>query len=107
MYDEYDDEEVSYHPNWGGKREGAGRKMEYKPDCDMDIRKPKSIYCSDSEIGYLKAFLPYLRRYRELLNHEPVAGHEEVYDGTHEEWEQEFEKEKSRLTYDNLSKNLK
>lgn len=101
----YDEEEKKYHFNWGGRREGAGRKMGYKP-INNDIRKPKSIYCSDTELDYLKAFLPYLRRYRELLNHEPVAGHEEIYDGTYEEWEQEFEKEKSRLTYDNLSKDL-
>lgn len=101
------DEEGKYHHNWGGSREGAGRKMGYEPDNDMDIRKPKSIYCSDTEMSYLKAFLPHLRRYRYLLNHEPVAGHEELYDGSYEEWQQEFKKEKSWLTYDNLSKNWK
>ena len=98
---------VNPDDNWGGRREGAGRKIEYEYDNDMDIRKPKSIYCSEMEMGYLKAFLPHLRRYRYLLNHEPVAGHEELYDGSYEEWAAEFEKEKNWLTYDNIAKNFK
>ena len=42
-------------PNWGGKREGAGRKA-------VELRKPKSFRLSDSEHKAVSAFLRDLRQ---------------------------------------------
>ena len=42
--------------NWGGKREGAGRKQTV-----LDNSKPRSIYCSQGEFIKIKRFLAFER----------------------------------------------
>ena len=44
---------------WGGKREGAGRKQE-----TPYTSKPRSIYCTKEELISLKAYLKFLRAFR-------------------------------------------
>lgn len=78
--------EKTYSPNWGGYRVGAGRPKVY----NGEKRTPHSIYCDSFEIDALKILLMHMREYRDHLNREPVAGHEDAYKGTYEEWEQEY-----------------
>lgn len=40
----------------------------------------------------MRAILTRTRAFRELLDTEPTPGHEEVYNGSYEEWETEYQK---------------
>lgn len=46
------------HPNWGGKREGAGRRPAAK---DGTERKMRSLRASDGEWETIKAFAAILK----------------------------------------------
>ena len=73
--------------NHGGAREGAGRPPEYNRellDSFADVRKPHSIYCSDSELDYLKALLPYVRVYKLIL---AMGAHEGGWTGSKADFE--------------------
>lgn len=77
--------------NHGGARDGAGRPAEYDRellDGFADLRKPHSIYCSSSELDYLKALLPYVRAYKLLLAQE---SHEGGWKGTKAEFEKAWD----------------
>lgn len=43
---------------------------------------------------YLRAILTKVRAFRDLLDMEPTPGHEEVYNGSYEDWETEYKKAK-------------
>lgn len=93
------------NPNWGGWREGAGRKR--KLVGWGEEMSPHSVYCSGMEIEYIRAFLPRLRKYRALLSAEPVPQNEDQsYKGTHDEWEKELEELENGLRFDNLMKDV-
>lgn len=94
----------AWSENWGGARPGAGRKRAHV-GYDEDMR-PHSIYCSDAEMDYLKAFLQCLRRYRALLVSEPGSNGPTTYEGTHEEWAQELEALENQLSYERLARDI-
>lgn len=90
--------------NWGGARPGAGRKRAHV-GYDEDM-KPHSVYCSDAEMDYLKAFLKRLRQYRALLVSEPGANGPTTYEGTHEKWEKALEALENQLSYERLASDI-
>jgi hypothetical protein len=88
--------------NHGGYREGAGRPAGYDRellDSPADVRKPHSIYCSDLELDYLKALLPYVRAYQLLLAQE---SHADGWKGTKEEFEAAWEEARHLPTLDKI-----
>lgn len=77
---------------WGGKRAGAGRRYTYNTeilDSEFDKRKACTLWCSPKELDVLKAVLPFVRKYKELL---AMESHEGGWKGTPEEFQAAYEK---------------
>ncbi len=77
---------------WGGKRAGAGRRHAYNTeilDSAFDKRKSCTLWCSPKELDLLKAVLPFIRKYQEII---AMESHEGGWKGTPEELQAAYEK---------------
>ena len=85
-------EQTKEKGSWGGKRAGAGRRRAYDTDLldsDFDRRKTCTVWCSPNELDLLKALLPFIRKYKEIL---AMDSHEGGWTGTPEELQSAYEK---------------
>ena len=71
--------------NWGGKRTGAGRPVEERPFSKQ--KKTHSLYCTSTELDYLKGILTQVREFRRLLDTEPCDD-----EAAHRAWDEQYQK---------------
>lgn len=84
--------------NWGGKRTGAGRPAEERPFSKQ--KKTHSLYCTSTELEYLKTILTRVREFRRMLDTEPCDD-----DAAHRAWDEQYQKVR-RIDLQEVAENL-